>query len=283
MDVSPFTYRRAVPSCSSRSPHRSCRRDLGPQAGGPIRTYPRGRSNSMLGKLTWDAIPFDQPIPLVAAAVVGVVIIARPRLDRAERLAPVSLEGVDHQRRPQADRHHVHPAGDGDAAARLLRRDHDALAAGDRIPLRGLPAARTLRPDLLGARHADDLLRRHAVRDRADELRRAAAAWRPRRGVSDAELGQLLAHRHRRAARQHLAGRRRVRAHRLAAVSAAVRDHLLTRRRRRLLSLVAADLRRRDAADRRQLRHHDAEDSRPRHDLHAHADVLLDDASPPTC
>jgi cytochrome o ubiquinol oxidase subunit 1 len=31
---------------------------------------------NMLGKLTWQAIPFDQPIPLVAAAVVGVVILA---------------------------------------------------------------------------------------------------------------------------------------------------------------------------------------------------------------
>jgi cytochrome o ubiquinol oxidase subunit 1 len=30
----------------------------------------------MLGKLTWDAIPLDQPIPLVAGAVVGVAIIA---------------------------------------------------------------------------------------------------------------------------------------------------------------------------------------------------------------
>src|SRR5580700_8862908 len=29
----------------------------------------------MLGKLTWAAIPFDQPIPLVAAALVGWVII----------------------------------------------------------------------------------------------------------------------------------------------------------------------------------------------------------------
>ena len=38
----------------------------------------------------------------------------------------------------------------------------------------------------------------------------------------DAELGQLLADRDRRAAGQHLAGRRRVRAHRLAALSAAV-------------------------------------------------------------
>ncbi|HEX3995439.1 MAG TPA: cbb3-type cytochrome c oxidase subunit I, partial [Acetobacteraceae bacterium] len=30
----------------------------------------------MLGKLTWAAIPFDQPIPLFAAALVGVVITA---------------------------------------------------------------------------------------------------------------------------------------------------------------------------------------------------------------
>ena len=29
----------------------------------------------MFGKLTWAAIPFDQPIPLFAAAVVGVVIV----------------------------------------------------------------------------------------------------------------------------------------------------------------------------------------------------------------
>src|SRR3954464_1268007 len=29
----------------------------------------------MLGKLSWAAVPFDQPIPLFAAAIVGVVII----------------------------------------------------------------------------------------------------------------------------------------------------------------------------------------------------------------
>src|SRR5258705_11104527 len=28
----------------------------------------------MLGKLTWAAIPFDQPIPLVAAAIVGAML-----------------------------------------------------------------------------------------------------------------------------------------------------------------------------------------------------------------
>src|SRR3954463_5507094 len=33
-----------------------------------------GREIDMLGKLTWNAIPFDQPIPLVAGATVGLVI-----------------------------------------------------------------------------------------------------------------------------------------------------------------------------------------------------------------
>ena len=28
----------------------------------------------MLGKLTWAAIPFDQPIPLIAGAVVGAML-----------------------------------------------------------------------------------------------------------------------------------------------------------------------------------------------------------------
>ena len=38
------------------------------------------------------------------------------------------------------------------------------------------------------------------------------------------------------------------------------------------------DFRRRDADDRRELRHHHSENSRPRHDLHAHAGFLLDSA-----
>ena len=53
---------------------------------------------------------------------------------------------------------------------------------------------------------------------------------------------------------------------------------LFARRRRRLLSVVAADLRRRHAADRHQLRHHGPEAARAGHDLYAHADVLLDHA-----
>ena len=34
----------------------------------------------MLGKLTWDAIPWDQPIPLIAGAVVVLVDHRRARL-----------------------------------------------------------------------------------------------------------------------------------------------------------------------------------------------------------
>jgi hypothetical protein len=30
----------------------------------------------MLGRLTWDAIPFNEPLPLLSGAVVGLVILA---------------------------------------------------------------------------------------------------------------------------------------------------------------------------------------------------------------
>ena len=94
----------------------------------------------------------------------------------------------------------------------------------------------------------------------------------------DTEFGRLLVDRDRRAAGQCLAGRRRVRAHRLAALPAVVGADVLPGVGRRLLPVGAADIRRRNAAHRRQLRHHDPEDARARHDLHAHADVLLDGA-----
>ena len=84
------------------------------------------------------------------------------------------------------------------AAARLRRRAHDARAAGARLRRRqGYLPPRPLRPDLHGARHDHDLLRGHAVRDRADELRRAAADRRARRRLPVPELVQLLADRRR--------------------------------------------------------------------------------------
>ena len=175
----------------------------------------------MFGKLSWGAIPFDQPIPLVRGRLRYRGDARRDRFITIKGLDSLSMERMDHQRRSQADRHHVRDAGRRDAAAWFHRRDHDALAAGDCVPVPGLSAAGALQPDLLRPRHDHDLLRRHAVRDRADELRHAAAAWNPRRRVPDAQFGQLLAHCNRRAPDQHLAGGRRVRSHRLASVSAA--------------------------------------------------------------
>src|SRR5258705_5204618 len=66
---------RLIPSYFSRSSHRNCHLGLARKPGDPIRAYHHGRSASMLGKLSWAAIPFNQPIPLVTAAFVGVVII----------------------------------------------------------------------------------------------------------------------------------------------------------------------------------------------------------------
>ena len=233
----------------------------------------------MFGKLTWDAIPFDQPIPMAASLGVILAMACGHRARPVERLVAISVGRMDHQRRPQAARRDVRPARLRDADPRLRRRADDAQPARPRRGRRrGLPAARALQPDLLGARHDHDLLRRHAVRDRADELRRAAAARHPRRRLSGAELGELLADRLGRAAGQHLAVRRRVRPHRLAGLPAAVGARLLAGRRRRLLPVGAADLRRRHAADRHQLHHHDPEAARAGHGLRPHADLLLDGA-----
>src|SRR6266436_491473 len=200
------------------------------------------------------------------------------RLGRPQGLSAVPVARVDHQRRSQADRGDVHPARHGHAAARVHRRDHDALAAGVRVSRRRLPSARALRPDLFRPRHDHDLLRRHADRDRSHEFCGAAAARRARCRLPDAEFDKLLAHRDRRAAGQHLACRRRVRAHGLVALPALVRASLHPRRGCRLLPVGAPDLGRRHADDGNQLRHDDSQDPRARHELFAHDDVLLDRA-----
>ena len=220
----------------------------------------------MLGKLTWDAIPFDQPIPMVASGVVALAILAILGWVVVKGHLPYLwrewITSVDHKR--------IGVMYTLLAMVMLLRGFTDAImmraAAVARLPGGGLPAAGTLRPGVLGARHHHDLLCRHAVHDRADEFRGAAAARRPRRRLSDAQLGRLLADLHRRAAGQHLAHRRRIRAHRLAALSAAVGTGLFARRRRRLLSVVARDLRRRHAGRRHQPRHHRAEDTHQGHE-----------------
>ena len=102
---------------------------------GLARPVPGGHSAGgevMLGKLTWDAIPFDQPIPFATSLVVIVVLIGVALLHLVEGLVAVPVARVDHQRRPQAHRRHVRPARPGDAGARLHRRADDAQPAGDR-------------------------------------------------------------------------------------------------------------------------------------------------------
>ena len=76
-------------------------------------------------------IPFDQPIPLVAGAVVMLGILAVLAWIVVEGLPALSLARMDHQRRSQADRRDVLPARPRHAVPRLHRRHHDALAAGD--------------------------------------------------------------------------------------------------------------------------------------------------------
>ena len=86
----------------------------------------------MLGRLTWAAIPFNEPLPLITAAVVVVVILAVLALITVKGWWPYLwsewLTSVDHKRIGVM----YVIAGAGHAAARLFRRDHDAHAAGDR-------------------------------------------------------------------------------------------------------------------------------------------------------
>ena len=194
---------------------------------------------NVFGKLTWDAVPWSQPIPLVAGGVVILAVLAVLLWVVVRGYLPYLwnewITSVDHKR--------IGVMYLLLALLMLLRgfidAHHDALAAGGRLSRRRLFAAGAFRSDLLGARHDHDLLRRHAVDDRPDELRRAAAARRARRRFPDVELDEFLAHRDRRPLGQSLARRRRVRAHRMAALSAAVGGHLSAGGRGRLLPVGA--------------------------------------------
>ncbi len=84
------------------------------------------------------------------------------------------------------------------ACVMLVRGFADAImmraqqyARGRRVA--GISAAGALQPDLLRPRHDHDLLRGDAAGHRLHELRRAAAARRPRRRFPDDEQRQLLA------------------------------------------------------------------------------------------
>ena len=76
----------------------------------------------MFGKLTWDAIPFDQPIPLIAAGAFAIVVILVVIYLLVKGWGPYLwrewITSVDHKRIGVM---YVFLAL-GDAAARLRRR-----------------------------------------------------------------------------------------------------------------------------------------------------------------
>ena len=233
----------------------------------------------MLGKLSWAAIPFNEPLPLLSGAVVGIVILAILVFVTVKGWWPYLwrewLTSVDHKRIGVM---YVVLGlvmllrGFSDA---IMMRTQQAIAVGD---AQGYLPSAALRPGLLGARHDHDLFRGDAARHWTDELCCAVAARRARRRFPDAQLGQLLAHRNRRAADQRVTCHRRFLARELVGLSAALRARLFARCRRRLLPLVIADLGRRHVADRHQFRDDDSQIARPGHDLFPHAGILLDRA-----
>src|SRR5262245_62726734 len=76
--ASPCRRRPTARSCKTSSSTSSTRRSRARQGRPARRWLPRfiGREIEMLGKLTWSAIPFNEPLPLLSGAVVGLVILA---------------------------------------------------------------------------------------------------------------------------------------------------------------------------------------------------------------
>src|ERR1700761_7962944 len=62
--------------CSAPFRRRACRRHLVRRPDAAANRLIHVRRVDMLGKLTWQAIPFDQPIPLVAGGVVFLILVA---------------------------------------------------------------------------------------------------------------------------------------------------------------------------------------------------------------
>jgi len=80
----------------------------------------------MFGRLTWAAIPFDQPVVMIASGTVGFLLFLRIGAGDGQRLVALLVARMDHQRRPQAHRCDVHSLGAPDAGARFLGRHVDA-------------------------------------------------------------------------------------------------------------------------------------------------------------
>ena len=199
----------------------------------------------------------------------------------ADQVSPVGLSvaRMVHHRGPQEDRHHVHGAGADHVAAGLCRRGDDAAAVDAGLQrVRGLSELAPLRPDLHGAWRDHDLLRGDALHHRPDELSGAAADRRARRVLPVPEQPVVLDDGGRCGDHHGLPVRGRVRADRLAGLSAAVGHRLQPLGRGRLLHLGPAGGGRGDDAVGHQSAGDHHQDARAWHGLHAHADLHLDGA-----
>ena len=198
----------------------------------------------MLGKLTWAAIPFDQPIPMAASVLVVVAIAAI--------LALVTLKGwwpylwrewitsVDHKR--------IGVMYVLLALVMLVRGFIDAIMMRSQLAIAAGGAQGYLPPE-----HYDQIFSAHgtimiffvAMPFVIGLMNLVLPLQLGVRDVAFPTLNSVepVAHRSWRTARQPVTCRGRIRAHRLARLSAAVRACVLAWRRRRLLSLGAADIR----------------------------------------
>ena len=154
---------------------------------------------NLLGKLSWAAIPLHEPIIMGTVASVGARHPGGSRMGHREGVLAVSLARMDHIGRSQAYRRHVSHVRAGSCLLRgfadaIMMRTQQAVAAGD--------AQGYLPPE-----HFDQIFSAHGtimiffvampLRDRPDEFCGAAAARRPRRGVSHDEFREPLADRDR--------------------------------------------------------------------------------------
>ena len=76
----------------------------------------------MFGRLTIDALPFYSAIAFGGALVTVGGALAVAGVHHLVRAVALPLDRMADQRRPQADRHHVHDPRADHAAARLRRR-----------------------------------------------------------------------------------------------------------------------------------------------------------------
>src|ERR1700694_1686438 len=120
-----------------------------------------------MGRLSWAAILFYQPVVMIASGTVGFVIFCVLALVTVKGWWPYLwrewITSVDHKRIGVM-----------------------SLGFGLFLFVCGVSVRRTLRSDLLRARHHHDLFRGHAVCHRTHELRLAATARRARCRLSRA-------------------------------------------------------------------------------------------------